>query len=104
MSARLPVETKDKLYKNLGILGMTLPDALRVLAGELEVKAIPIEEARKGAYEETRNLYRITYQCAVCGKSIELRSPKTKQVASEYMQEHGLGRAECHQRKRKSTR
>ena len=103
VSARLPLETKERLLKNLAILGMTLPDAFRVLAGELEVKAIPVEEARRAGYEEARDLYRITYKCAVCGKPMELTSPKAKQAASEYMQEHRWGHAECYERKRRSS-
>ncbi len=68
VSARVPKETCDRLYVNLEKLGMSLADALKVLAGELEIKVKPIDEAREAGYEEAKNLYMITYPCSVCGK------------------------------------
>ncbi len=94
ISARLPVETRDKLLANLKILGMSVADAFRVLAGELEVKAIPIEEAKKR--------YMVIYKCAVCGKYVVIVSPKAKEAAAKYMTEHGWGHSECHKQVNKS--
>ena len=42
VSARLPKETRDKLLKNLAESGISLADALKILAGELEIKMKPI--------------------------------------------------------------
>lgn len=102
VSGRVTVETKEKLYKNLAILGMSLPDALRVLAGELEVKAIPVEEAKKAGYEEARNRYAVTYQCNVCGKTLVVTSAAEKAAIAKYMLEHRWGHPECHKRRQQS--
>ena len=100
VSGRVPKRTRDKLYANLAKQGMTLPDALKVLAGELEIKAIPIDEARRAGYEEAKNLYMVTYPCSICGKTIAITNPKTKEAVSRYMNEHGWAHAECNKRKR----
>lgn len=102
VSARVPKETRDKLRLVLAKLGMSLPNALKVLAGELEVKAKPLEEARQAGYEEAKKLYMVTYACSICGKPIAITSPRSKEAAGSYMKEHGWGHAECHQRKRQS--
>jgi hypothetical protein len=81
---------------------MTLPDALKVLAGELEVKVVPIDEARRAGYEEAKNLYMVTYPCYICGKPIPITSLKAKEVASRFMTEHGWGHAKCHEERRRS--
>jgi antitoxin component of RelBE/YafQ-DinJ toxin-antitoxin module len=100
VSARLPVETKEKLHKNLAILGMTLPDAFKVLAGQLEVKAIPVEEARKAGYEEAKKLYMVPYACSVCGGLIPITSPKAKEAAGRCMTGLGWGHTDCHNKAR----
>jgi len=99
ISARVPKETRDMLLVNLAKLGMTLPDALKVLAGELEVKVVPIDEARQAGYEEAKNLYMVTFPCDVCGKPIPIKNPKTKEAASKYMTEHGWAHAGCHEQR-----
>lgn len=99
VSARVPKETREKLLVALSRLGMSLTDALKVLAGELEVKAIPIDQARKQGYEEARNLYMVTYPCDVCGKPVAITSPKTKEVVSKYMAKYGSGHAKCHEQR-----
>ena len=63
VSGRIPKETRHNLLLNLKKMGMTLPDALKVLAGELEVKVRPIDEARRQGYEEAKNHYMVTYPC-----------------------------------------
>jgi antitoxin component of RelBE/YafQ-DinJ toxin-antitoxin module len=95
VSARVSRETRDKLLQSLAKLGMSLSDALKVQAGELEKKAIPIEEARKEGFEEAKKLYKVTYPCSVCGKPIDLTTPKAKEAASYYMHESGWHHAKC---------
>lgn len=82
VSARVPKETRDRLLVNLAKLGMTLPDALKVLAGELEVKVMPIDEARGQGFEDAMKLYMVTYPCNMCGKTIHITSPKAKEAVS----------------------
>jgi len=100
VSARVPKETREKLLVALRKLDMSLTDALKVLAGELEVKVIPIDEARRQGYEEARNLYMVTCPCDVCGKPVAITSPKAKEVVSKYMAKYGLGHAKCHEQRR----
>ena len=95
VSARVPKETHDKLLANLAKLHMTLPDALKVLAGELEVKAMPVEEARKSGYEEAARRYMVVYPCFVCGKFIAITNPETKKVVGKFLTEHGWGHVKC---------
>jgi hypothetical protein len=99
VSGRIPKETRSKLLLNLKKLGMSLPDALKVLAGELKIKVRPIDEARQQGYEEAKNLYIVTFPCDVCGKPIPITSPKTKEAASRFMIDHGWGHAECHKKR-----
>jgi len=100
VSARIPSETKAKLLVELKRRGMSLPDALKVLAGELEVKGVSIEEVRKAGYEEAKNIYMVSYSCSGCGKPIPIISPKAKAAVGKYMTEHGWAHAECHKRRR----
>ena len=100
ISARVPKETRDRLLVNLAKLGMTLPDALKVLAGELEVKVMSIDEARGQGFEDAMKLYMVTYPCNICGKPIHITSPKAKEAAGKYMFEHGWGHAKCHEQRR----
>jgi antitoxin component of RelBE/YafQ-DinJ toxin-antitoxin module len=100
VSARVPAETRDTLRVSLAKLGMTMPDALKVLAGELEVKVVPIDEARRSGYEEAKNLYMVTFPCDVCGKPIPITGLKAKEAARIFMTEHGWGHAKCHEQRR----
>ena len=100
VSARVPKETREKLLVALRKLDMSLKDALKVLTGELEVKVIPIDEARQLGYKEARNLYMVTCPCDVCGKPVAITSPKAKEVVSKYMAKYGLGHAKCHKQRR----
>jgi antitoxin component of RelBE/YafQ-DinJ toxin-antitoxin module len=95
ISGRLPIEARDKLLANLAKLGMTISDALMVLAGELEIKVIPIDEARKQGFEEAMKLYMVTYQCFICRKLIAITSPETKKVVGKFLTEHGWGHPKC---------
>ncbi len=93
VSARLPKETRDKLRGVLAKQGISLTDALKVLAGELEIKIGPIDEARKAGYEDAKNRYMVPYSCNGCGKPILITSPKAKEAAGKYMAEHGWAHA-----------
>ncbi len=95
VSARVPEETRERLRVVLPKLGMSLADALKVLAGELEVKVTPIDEARQAAYEEAKNLHMVTYPCEICGKTIEVMSTKQKEAIRRYMLKYGWGHADC---------
>ncbi len=100
VSGRMPKEKRDKFYANLAKSGGSVSDALNSLAGDLELKVRPIDEARKAVYEEAKNLYMVTYLCNVCGEPMPIISPKAKEAASTYMTEHGWGHIACHEQKR----
>jgi hypothetical protein len=100
VSARLAKETRDRLRAVLAKLGMSLSAALKVLAGDLEVKVRPTDEARQAGYEEAKNRYMVTFPCSLCGEMISITNPKTKEAVSRYMTEHGWAHAECHKRRR----
>lgn len=100
VSAQVPKETRDGLRVSLAKLGMSLANALKVLAGELEVKVRPVDEARQAGYDEAKNRYMVPFPCNTCGDPIPIISKKAKEAASRYMTEHGWGHAECHKQSR----
>ena len=99
VSARLPLATRDKLLAKLEALNMTLPEALKVLAGELEIKAKPIEEARnKGfqvGFQQAKKRYLVTFPCSECGKLVPITEPKAKAKIARYMSESGWKHSQC---------
>jgi len=98
ISARVPKGTRHSLRVNLAKRGMSLADALKVLAGELELKMKPIDEAWQEGYEAARKRYMVTYSCNVCGEQVEMRSQKAKEVTGRYMTKQGWGHKKCHER------
>ncbi len=102
VSARLPKETRDMLRGVLAKLGMSLAHALRVLAGELEVKVRPSDEARQLGYKEAKNRYMVTFPCSICGELMPITGQKAKEAVGKYMTEHGWHHTECPKQKRQS--
>jgi len=102
ISGRVPIEARDKLLVNLAKLGMTISDALMVLAGELEIRVIPIDEARKQGFEEAKKRYMVPYNCYICGNPITITNPETKKVVSKFLTEHGWGHQKCIERARRT--
>jgi len=100
VSGRIPKETRHNLLLNLKKIGMTLPDALKVLAGELEVKVVPIDKARGKGFEDAMKLYMVTYPCHKCGKPMHITSPRAKEAVRGFMIEQGWGHIACHEQKR----
>jgi hypothetical protein len=99
VSGRVPKETRDGLYANLAKHGMSLTDALKVLAGELEIKAKSLDEEWKVGYEEAQKRFMVRFACDVCGQMMPVTDPKEKAAVSQYMTEHRYGHEECHKRK-----
>jgi hypothetical protein len=103
VSARVTQKTRARLYKNLAVLGMSLADAIKVLAGELEVKARPIAEVWQTAFaagkeygsNETKRRYAISYKCAGCGEEILVSDDNTKQAIVRFLRDHHAGHVEC---------
>jgi len=98
----MPKEKRDKFYANLAKSDRRVSDALNSLADDLELKVIPIDEARRQGYEEAKNLYMVTFPCDVCDEPIPITNLKTKEAVSKYMTEHGWGHAECNKQVKRS--
>jgi deoxycytidylate deaminase len=96
VSARVSRETRDKLLQSLAELGMSLSDALKILAGELEIETVSIEEARKKGFDQAKKLYMVTHPCSVCGEPTVITTPEEKGAVSLYMREYGWGHKKCH--------
>jgi predicted CopG family antitoxin len=107
VSCRVPRKVYDRLQKVKIAEVKSFSDIIKIGLGILEVKAEEegnikkqshADGYRKG-YAEAERLYRVTYPCSICGKTVELISTNAKQVASGYMQEHGWGHRACHERR-----
>ena len=103
VSARVPKETRDRLYANLAKLGMSLADALKVLAGELEIKARPIDEVRQQIYDEgwekgiedAEELYAVSCPCSKCGKKKTVINKDEKKAITRFMIANRWHHADC---------
>ncbi len=104
VSCRVPKEVYDRLRAVMKAEGRSMADVLKVGLGLLEVEVSKKKEAREqgfgegyeGGFEDAADLYRVTYPCKICGKTLEVTSANEKKAISKYMQEHGWGHAECH--------
>jgi antitoxin component of RelBE/YafQ-DinJ toxin-antitoxin module len=108
ISARVTLETKQKLKAVLAKSGLSTADLFKSIADELELKTIPIEEARQKGFEQgykkAHKLFAVTFPCDVCGKPVEVTNLKLKQVISEYIAELNWGHAKCHEQRENKSR
>lgn len=103
VSARISRKTYDSLRRNLARTGMSLADALKVLAGELEVKMKPIDEVRQQAFDEGEEsgieraivVHAVSYKCVVCGEEIVVVTDEEKNAIRKYMRDNGWGHRGC---------
>jgi hypothetical protein len=79
---------------------MTVSDALKVLAGELEVRVVPIDKARRKGFEVAMKLYMVSYPCKICKKPIQITSEKDKETVRGFMIEQGWVHSECYKQSR----
>ncbi len=99
VSARLPIDKRDKLFAVLARLSLTLAELLIRFADEMEIISRPLEETRKAGYEEAQKRFMVRFACDVCGQMMPVTDPKEKAAVSQYMTEHRWGHEECHKRK-----
>ena len=99
VSARIPVDKRDKLFTVLARISLTLAQLLIRFADEMEIISRPLEDARRAGYEEAKSRFLVTYPCNGCGNLLPITSPKEKAAVGKYMSEHGWGHEECHKRK-----
>jgi mRNA-degrading endonuclease RelE of RelBE toxin-antitoxin system len=99
VSARIPIEIKEKVIANLKTLDMNMADAFKKLAGELEEKAKPIDLMKKAEYKAgyraAKNYYAVPYQCSKCGQITVINTPEEKEAASILMTAEGWRHETC---------
>ena len=106
VSCRIPREVYDRLRAVKEAEGKSFADILKIGLGIIEVRVKEEGETRKQGYDngyrkgyaEAERTYKVTYPCSVCRKTIELTSKEAKRAANQYMQQHGWGHKECHER------
>jgi len=83
--------------------GKSITDVLKVGVGILEVKVgkerdisqAGYDDGFEKGYEEAKTLYRVTYPCKVCRKTLVVTSAKEKEAIKRYMLQHGWVHANC---------
>ena len=105
VSCRIQKEVYDRLQAIKSVEGKSFADVLKIGLGILAVQAKE-EGVRKRAhaegykkgYAEAERLYKVIYRCCVCRRMITVTSINEKEAINQYMQEHGWGHEECHER------
>ena len=109
VSFRPSNELYDRLQAVKEEEGLSNTDVLKVGVGLLEVKVRSereaseqsFEEGFEKGFEEAESIYKVTFPCSVCRKTIEVSSDKTKEAIRKYMLERGWGHADCINRRYK---
>jgi hypothetical protein len=104
VSCRVSREVYDRLRAATEAKGMSFADALKVGLGLIEVQVATESKVRwqghdvgyKKGYSEAEQLYKVTYPCNVCKKTLTVTSVGEKEDIKKYMQEQGWGHGECH--------
>jgi hypothetical protein len=107
VSCRVPRDVYDKLKAFIDSEGKSFADVLKTGLGimkaqvkeEEDIRIKGYDEGYRKGYEDAERLYKITYPCSVCGRTITLTSANEKEAVKKYMQEHSWGHNSCHERK-----
>lgn len=83
--------------------GMSNTNIVEAGVGLFEVKVSKEKEAKKqgyeegfsDGYEEAESLYKVTFPCSICGKTLTVTGKKEKEAVRRYMREHQWGHVEC---------
>ncbi|MDP2918924.1 MAG: hypothetical protein Q8O43_01730 [Dehalococcoidia bacterium] len=95
VSARMPIDKRNRLVAVLERLGLTLGELLIKFADEQEIITRPLAEARKEGFIEARKMFGVWYPCQKCGRQILINSQKEKVAAARHMVEEGWAHEEC---------
>ncbi len=95
VSARMPIDKRDRLLAVLARLGLTLGQLLIRFADEHEITTRPLAEARKEGFQEAKKMFAVYYPCQKCGKQIAINSPEEKLAAARHMVEDGWSHQQC---------
>ena len=107
VSCRVPRELYDRLEKARKTERRSFADFLKIGLGVVEAQARKEEgireqaygEGYEGGYTKAQYTYVVTYRCNVCGQSITESTTAEKEAIREYMNEHGWGHGECHDKR-----
>ena len=96
-SARLPIETYEKILENLTMWNMSKADALKVLAGEMAIKCSDIEKIKQQVYDQgwqagvdgAVETFAILYPCSRCGKETFVDRNEEKKIIKEFICKQG---------------
>lgn len=106
VSHRVPKELHDRLQAAKEKEGLSYTDILKMGLGLLEPKI----RAEKGVWDEAyerghisgytlaESVYKITYPCSICKKTIEVRAEETKRAIRRFLINERWGHAACHDR------
>lgn len=104
VSCRISRKVYDRLQAAKEREGRSFADILKTGLKIFEFEAYKRNKAySKGyrdGYRNAEHKLKVTYLCSVCGEEIALDSLKEKEAASRYMEDHGWGHAECHEKRR----
>jgi len=108
VSWRISKELYDRLQAVKEAEGKSTTDVLKVGVGLLEVKVSEEKEAREEGYhegygkgyEDAVALYKVTFPCSICRKTIGVTDKTTKEAIRSYMMQREWGHAECINRRR----
>ena len=98
MSAVLTKELKEALDKFKGELSYGLA-IKKLLTEELNSYSEGYKKGKKDGYRQGVKDWQIWYYCKVCDKRINIKpNGNSHKALIGYMQEHGWGHAECHEK------
>jgi len=95
VSARMPIDKRNRLMAVLARLNMTLSQLLITFADEHEVTTRPLVEVRKEGFLEARKMFGVWYPCRKCGKQTLINTPEEKIAAARHMVEDGWAHQQC---------
>ncbi len=107
VSCRVSLEVYQRLCSAMDEEGKSFADILKIGLGILEPQVKNEREIRKKAhtegykkgYSEAKHMYKVTYPYSVCRGTLTVSSEDEKKAIKTYMQEHGWGHKDCHERK-----
>jgi len=104
VSCRISRELYDRLQKLKDSEGKSFADILKIGLGVVELQATNEAELKKQGYTkgykkgyaDAESVFRITYPCNVCGKTMIVAGDVAKETIRGYIRDNYWGHTECH--------
>ena len=100
VSCRVSQDTCVRLRKAKETEEKSFADILKIGLGILETKQKKESEliriGYKKGYADAESVFKITYPCNICGKTITVTGHDDNKVIRQYLWERGWGHPECH--------